>query len=111
VFNSGTGLAIPAGKRFVVQTVSVFGYSSDPDRITAVWLTTSNIDTYVSLDPQTTEGKFLGPSGPGSTFAIAYNRNIDFVYNAGEIPKVEVIAGAQFPKTVNIFLHGYYVTL
>jgi hypothetical protein len=105
------GSPVPAGKRLVIETVSVFGYSTDPERITAIWLTKNTISSYVSLDPQTTEGKLFGPSFPG-LFLVAYNRNVRYYLNPGEAPRIEVwVGGPSGQKFANVFLHGYYVTL
>lgn len=102
---------VPAGKRLVVQTVSVFGYAVDPERIVAVWLSTNPETTYISLDPQTTENKALGAFFAGYT-GIAYNRNVTFVYEPGETPRLIVGVGSTTnPKFLNAFIHGYYVTL
>lgn len=110
--SSATNLsAVPAGKRLVIQTVSVFGYSQDPERIVAVWLTLNPETTYISLDPETTESKPLGSFFTGYS-AIAYNRNVNFVYEPGEVPRIVVGVGSTVnQKFVNVFLHGYYVTL
>lgn len=110
VGGSVEGAPVPAGKRLVIETVSVFGYTPDPERFTAIWLTKNNPDTYMSLDPQPAEGRLFGPGFPGY-FLVAYNRNVNFSLNAGESPRIEAYVGSTTQnKFANIFLHGYYVT-
>jgi hypothetical protein len=110
-FGAANLAPVPAGKRLVIQTVSVFGYTQTPERIVAVWLSTNPESTYISLDPQTTELKSMGSFFSGYD-AIAYNRNVTFVYEPGEIPRLIVGVGSTTnPKFVNFFIHGYYVTL
>lgn len=99
-YAESNGEAVPAGKRLVVETVSVFGYPPSGGELSALWLTTNDFSTYISLDPTANE-KFPG--------YVAFNRNIRFYFNAGEIPKIQAYgANSTF---VNVFLHGYYVNL
>ena len=94
------GDTVPAGKRLVVETVSVFGYPPSSPGLTAVWLTTDSIATYVSLDPKANE-----------QFAnyVAFNRNMRMYFNAGEKLRIQVFGASG--TYINVFFHGYYVTL
>jgi hypothetical protein len=59
-------------------------------------MSTNPETTYISLDPETTENKPLGSFFPGYS-AIAYNRNVNFVYEPGETPRLIVPTRCELP--------------
>jgi hypothetical protein len=106
---------VPAGKRLVIENVSVWGLGATTDfLLTGVWLSVpgANPPTYVLLDPNSTERTLIG----GGTQALSsYNRVVKLYYNPGETIRAEVFTeGATGPnayKLVNIYLNGYLVNL
>jgi hypothetical protein len=111
-FKTVDGLIVPAGKRLVIENASVWTLTTNPDRITGVWVRPKvnpfPQPVYLLLDPA--ESEFRPLSG-GSTVA-AYNRTVRAYFNPGEQLTAEVYAdGSTGFKLANIYLQGYYVTL
>jgi len=108
-FKFVNGPVVPAGKRLVIENVSVWAlmYSSSDD-VTGLWLTVQGVPTFAMMDPNSTERKIL--SGPSKV--AAYNRVVKLYYNAGETVQLQVyFEGTAGSKLVNVYLNGYYVTL
>jgi hypothetical protein len=105
------GLTVPAGKRLVIENASIWAFTTNPDKITGVWLrpkTFLSPPVYLLLDPAASEFRPLA----GSNTVAAYNRTIRAYFNPGEQLTAEVFAeGSAGFKTVNIYLQGYYVSL
>jgi hypothetical protein len=114
-YKAVNGPTVPAGKRLVLENVSVwaFGATSDFD-VTGVWLSVPGAatPTYVLLDPNVTERRLIAG---GTTALYAYNRVVKLYYEPGETVLAEVFiegaAGINISKLVNIYLNGYFVTL
>jgi len=105
------GPVAPAGKRLVIENISVWGFTAGTDEFTGVWLTVKNVSpsVFVLLDPATTERKPIG----GGSFVIAYNRQVKLYFNPGETIQAQVFVNTNStpPQLLNIYLQGYYVTL
>jgi len=104
------GPTVPAGKRLVIENASVWAFTSTSDFVTGIWLTVPGATplTFTMLDPADTERK---PVGGGSAIA-AYNRPVRLYFNPGEQLQLNVfVDGTTGPRTVNVYLNGYYVNL
>lgn len=104
------GPTVPAGKRLVIENVSVWGVTTGADTITGVWLSVpGTTPNFVLLDPTTAERK---PSG-GAGSIVAYNRLVKLYFSPGELIQAEVfVSGTEGgSRQVNIYLHGYLVNL
>lgn len=106
------GPTVPAGKRLVVENVSVWALGAASDfLVTGVWLTVpgANPPTFVMLDPNNTERKLIS----GSSIVSAYNRQVTLYYNAGETVQAQVFidGAAGVFKQINIYINGYLVNL
>lgn len=110
-FQTVDGLIVPPGKRLVIENASVWTFTTNPDRITGVWVrpkTLPNPPVYLLLDPSESEFRTLSFNAT----VAAYNRTIRAYFNPGEQLTAEVYAdGTAALKQANIYLQGYYVTL
>jgi hypothetical protein len=99
---------VPAGKRLVIENVSVFGFVKAPDAITGVWLNVDGQLVYLLLDPSASEKRTVN----GGFDLTSYNRVVKAYYNPGETLYTEVFTeGVTQGKIVNIYFQGYLVTL
>ena len=105
------GPVVPAGKRLVIENVSVWALmSSSADNVTGVWLTvpTASPLTFALMDPSPGERKILAGGGA----IAAYNRLVKLYYDPGETVQGQVFFdGTNALKIVNIYLNGHFVTL
>jgi hypothetical protein len=104
------GPVVPAGKRLVIENVSVWIFTNGTDVATGVWLTVpgANPPTFALMDPDSTERKNVG----GTSFVTAYNRTVKLYFNPGETVQSNVFFnGTSGIKLANIYLNGYYVNL
>jgi hypothetical protein len=104
------GPVVPAGKRLVIENVSVWIFTNGTDTATGVWLTVpaANPATFALMDPDSTERKNVG----GTSFVTAYNRLVKLYFNPGETVQSQVFFnGTSANKIANIYLNGYYVNL
>ena len=104
------GPVVPAGKRLVIENVSIWIVTEGTDAATGVWLSVgaANPPTYALMDPNSTERKNVG----GSSFVTAYNRLVKLYFNPGETVQSQVFFnGTSAGKIANIYLNGYYVNL
>jgi len=102
------GPAVPAGKRLVIESVSIWGSSVPADRINAIWLRVKDADPqfYVMLDPTDAERKLVDPT----TAFLVYCRQVKLYYNSGEALQLVVYpSGTAGNKAVNVYLHGHFV--
>jgi hypothetical protein len=101
---------VPAGKRLVIETVSIWGYGPDTDEFTGVWLNVASATpaAFVLLDPNSTERRVL----QGGVFVSAYTRQVRLYFAAGETIQVQVYTkGSTGFRQLNMYIHGYLVTL
>jgi len=104
------GPVVPAGKRLVIENVSVWVLTSANDFVTGLWLTVPGADpaTFMLLDPSSTERKDIG----GGNVVSAYNRLVKLYYNPGEkLQAMVFFNGTTSSKIANLYLNGYYVNL
>lgn len=105
------GPTVPAGKRLVIENVSMWIFTSaSADIATGVWLTVpgSSPATFFLADPTSAERKLL--AGGGSV--TAYNRQVRLYYNAGEVIQANVFFdGTAGTKIANYYLNGYLVNV
>jgi hypothetical protein len=101
------GPVIPAGKRLVIENVSVWATTPLDVEITGVWLEVAGVSTFAMMDPNSTERRDIGGAA-----VSAYNRPVKLYYNPGETIQAQVFfKGTSGAKVVNIYLNGYYVNL
>ena len=105
------GPVVPAGKRLVIENVSVWAFmANSADNVTGVWLTVpiASPATFALMDPAPGERKTLA----GGSAIAAYNRLVKLYYNPGETVQGQVyFDGTAGQKIVNIFLNGHLVNL
>lgn len=109
-FKSVNGPVVPAGKRLVIENVSIWVLTSGTDAVTGVWLTVPSASppTFALMDPASTERKNVG----GTSFVTAYNRVVKLYFDPGETVQAQVyFLGTSGPKNANLYLNGYYVNL
>jgi hypothetical protein len=109
-FKTVNGPVVPAGKRLVVENVSVWILTQGTDSATGIWLTapTASPPTYALMDPASTERKNVG----GTDFVTAYNRVVKLYFDPGETVQAQVFfLGTSGIKIANLYLNGYYVNL
>lgn len=109
-FKIVNGPVVPAGKRLVIENVSVWVYSHASDFVTGVWLTVpgANPATYALMDPTPGERKDIG----SNQTVAAYNRLVKLYYNPGETVQAQVyFNGTTSSKIANLYLNGHYVNL
>jgi hypothetical protein len=108
-FKELNGFTVPAGKRLVVENVSIWAFtSSSSDKITGIWLEAGTDPYYLLLDPAANEVRTI--SG-GTVGLAAYNRLVKAYFEAGELVHALVFAdGNAGSKIVNIYVSGHYVT-
>ena len=104
------GPVVPAGKRLVIENVSVWILTQSTDAATGIWLTVPGASpaTFALMDPDSTERKSVGPG----QFVTAYNRVVKLYFNPGETVQANVFfQGTAGIKLVNLYLNGHYVNL
>jgi hypothetical protein len=110
-FKTVNGPVVPAGKRLVIENVSVWAYmANSADNVTGVWLTvpTASPATFALMDPAPGERRVLA----GGSAISAYNRLVKLYYNPGETVQGQVFFdGTAGQKIVNIYLNGHLVNL
>jgi len=107
IFKLVNGPVVPAGKRLVIENVSVWASTPLDVEITGVWLQVAGVSTFALMDPNSTERRDSGASA-----ISAYNRTVKLYYNPGETIQGQVFfKGLSGTKQVNIYLNGYYVNL
>ncbi len=99
---------VPAGKRLVIENVSVWGLTNNPGHFTGIWLNVQGQTAFLLLNPTTSESRPL----EGGSEVIAYNRAVKAYYNPGEVLEVYVfVEGVSNTKLLNMYLQGYLVNL
>jgi hypothetical protein len=110
LFKYVDGPIVPAGKRLVIENVSIWALTGSADFVTGLWLTVPGADpvTFAIMDPVGDERKEVAP---GSAVA-AYNRVVKLYYNPGEtIQAAAFFRGTTSNRIVNIYMSGYYVNI
>lgn len=102
------GPVVPAGKRLVIENVSVWALTPLDVEVTGLWLQVSASETFALMDPNSTERRDIGGSA-----VSAYNRLVKLYYNPGETLQAQVFLKGPNTGTrlVNVYLNGYYVNL
>jgi len=108
-----TGITVPAGKRLIVDDVSVFGLVPDTSIITAVWVSDGNTN-FLLVNPQTGDRAISSGSA-----TYGYNRLTKVVYNAGDVMQGQIYLDSATPGQplqsgfvlLNVYVHGHYVNV
>jgi len=111
------GPTVPAGKRLVVEDVSVFGFIPSSTALTGVWLVNhGGTANYLLVNPETGERSV---STDGSSSQYGYNRTVKIYYDPGDVIEIQIFRDSLTPGTpiptstflVNVYVHGYYVNV
>jgi hypothetical protein len=110
------GPTVPAGKRLVVEDVSVFGLIPSSTALTGVWLVNQGGTNYLLVNPETGERSV---STDGSLSQYGYNRPAKIYYDPGDVVQIQIFRDSLTPGTpiptgiflVNVYVHGYYVNV
>jgi hypothetical protein len=101
--------AVPAGKRLVVEQMSMLLFVSTGGKPTFLAFGDGfnpNVSNVEILEPDFT----LSPVGASGADSWSINRSVRVYYGAGEIPRLKVRASDDFaPFFSNATLHGYLI--
>ncbi len=110
------GPTVPAGKRLVVEDISVFGLTPTGTVLTGVWLVNKGGENFLLVNPESGERSV---STDGRTNLYGYNRPVKVYYDAGNVIQAQIYRDSLTPGVavpsgdflVNVFVHGYYVNV
>ena len=110
------GPTVPAGKRLVVEDISVFGLTPVGTVLSGVWLVNKDGENFLLVNPASNE---YTAATDGSLIQYGYNRSVKIYYNAGDIMQAQIYRDSLTPHVlvpsgtffVNVYVHGYYVNV
>lgn len=110
------GPTVPAGKRLVVEDISVFGLTPVGTVLTGVWLVNKDGLNFLLVNPTNNE---YATATDGSLIEYGYNRPVKIYYNAGDVIQAQIFRDSLTPHgaipsgtfLVNVYVHGYYVNV